>query len=216
MRAKILFTTLIILFMTVLCQTNAQTYTIATTLGNIKIRLYENTPLHKANFERIVEEQVYDSVLFHRVIQHFMIQGGDPATKPDGNGKASVYEERETIPAEFLAENFHKKGALAAARTGDYVNPEKRSSPVQFYIVQGKPYAEEELKYLEDFGGKSWTPEQKEVYKTIGGTPFLDNEYTVFGEVVEGLEIVDSIAAVPTQPGDRPISDVRIIRVVKD
>jgi peptidyl-prolyl cis-trans isomerase B (cyclophilin B) len=217
MKAKILFNTLIILlFMIVSSQTNAQTYTIATTLGNIKIRLYENTPLHKANFERLVEEQVYDSVLFHRVIQHFMIQGGDLATKPVGDGNAPVYEERETIPAEFLAGNFHKKGALAAARTGDYVNPEKRSSATQFYIVQGKPYAEEELKYLEDFGGKSWTPEQKELYKTIGGTPFLDNEYTVFGEVIEGLEVIDSIAAVPTQPDDRPISDVRIIRIIKD
>jgi peptidyl-prolyl cis-trans isomerase B (cyclophilin B) len=216
MKTTCLYTVLFILFMTAFCQTNAQTYTIATTLGDIKIRLYENTPLHKANFERLVAEQVYDSLLFHRVIQHFMIQGGDPATKPANKGEMPLYEERETIPAEFLAGNFHKKGVLAAARTGDYVNPEKRSSPTQFYIVQGKTCTEEELKYLEEFGGKSWTPEQKEIYKTIGGTPFLDNEYTVVGEVVEGLDVVDSIAAVPTQPGDRPVEDVRIIRIVND
>ncbi|MDR2086852.1 MAG: peptidylprolyl isomerase [Dysgonamonadaceae bacterium] len=216
MKTNFLFTVLFILFMTVSDQTNAQTYTIETTLGNIQIRLYENTPLHKANFERLIEEQVYDSVLFHRVIQHFMIQGGDPATKPANRNEIPLYEERETVPAEFLAENFHKKGALAAARTGDFVNPEKRSSPTQFYIVQGKTYADEELQYMEEFGGKSWTPEQKEIYKTIGGTPFLDMEYTVFGEVVTGLDIVDSIAAVPTQPGDRPVSDIRIIRIVKD
>jgi peptidyl-prolyl cis-trans isomerase B (cyclophilin B) len=216
MNTKFLFTILFILFMTVFCQTKAQTFTIETTLGNIKICLYENTPLHKANFERIVAEQVYDSVLFHRVIQDFMIQGGDPATKPTNSGQTPFYEERETIPAEFLAENFHKKGALAAARTGDFVNPEKRSSSTQFYIVQGKTYTEEELKNMEDFGGKSWTPEQKEVYKTTGGTPFLDNEYTVFGEVVEGLDVVDLIAAVPTLPGDRPVEDVRIIRIAKD
>jgi peptidyl-prolyl cis-trans isomerase B (cyclophilin B) len=216
MKTTCLYTVLFILFMTVFCQTNAQTYTIATTLGEIKIRLYENTPLHKANFERLVAEQVYDSLLFHRVIQHFMIQGGDPATKSTAKEETPLYEEMETIPAEFLAENFHKKGVLAAARTGDYVNPEKRSSPTQFYIVQGKTYTDEELKYMEEFGGKSWTPEQKEVYKTIGGTPFLDNEYTVFGEVIEGLDVVDSIAAVPTQPGDRPIEDVRIIRIVTD
>ncbi|MDR2058460.1 MAG: peptidylprolyl isomerase [Dysgonamonadaceae bacterium] len=202
--------------MSVSCQTKAQTYTIETTLGNIKIKLYENTPLHKANFEQMVEEQVYDSVLFHRVIQYFMIQGGDPSTKYADNGEMPVYVERETIPAEFLSENFHKKGALAAARTGDFVNPEKRSSPTQFYIVQGKTYTEEELKYQEDFGGKSWTLEQKEVYKTLGGTPFLDNEYTVYGEVIEGLDVVDVIAAVPTLPNDRPASDVRIIRIVKD
>jgi peptidyl-prolyl cis-trans isomerase B (cyclophilin B) len=216
MNTKFLFTALFILFMTVSCQTKAQTYTIETTLGNIQIRLYENTPLHKANFERLVEEEAYAGVLFHRVIQQFMIQGGDLSTKPADNGEIPAYEEKETLPAEFLSGNFHKKGALAAARTGDFVNPEKRSSPTQFYIVQGKTYTEEELQHMEDFGGKSWTPEQKETYKTVGGTPFLDMEYTVFGEVVAGLDVVDSIAAVPTQPGDRPVADIRIVRIVKD
>jgi peptidyl-prolyl cis-trans isomerase B (cyclophilin B) len=200
----------LILFMTVSCNSKAQTYTIETSLGNIRIKLYENTPLHKANFEKLVEEQVYDSVLFHRVIQNFMIQGGDIRTKNP------AYVEGELIPAEFVAENFHKKGALAAARMGDPVNPEKRSSPTQFYIVQGKTWSDDDLKSMEEFSGKQWTAEQKETYKTIGGTPFLDQDYTVFGEVVEGLEVVDQIAAVPTQPGDRPVADIRIIRIVKD
>ncbi|MDR1368937.1 MAG: peptidylprolyl isomerase [Dysgonamonadaceae bacterium] len=210
MRTKILLITLFTSLMSASCQTNVQTYTIETTSGNIQIRLYENTPLHKANFEKLVAEQVYDSVLFHRVIQNFMIQGGNPATKNP------AYVEGETIPAEFLPENIHKKGALAAARMGDFVNPEKRSSPVQFYIVQGKTYGDDELQYMESSGGKSWAPEQKEVYKTQGGTPFLDMDYTVFGEVVSGLDVVDKIAAVPTLPGDRPLNDVYILRIVKD
>jgi peptidyl-prolyl cis-trans isomerase B (cyclophilin B) len=210
MRTKNLLIALFTLFMSVSYQTNAQIYTIETTLGNIQIRLYENTPLHKVNFEKLVAEQVYDSVLFHRVIQNFMIQGGDPTTKNP------AYVEGETVPAEFIPENIHKKGALAAARKGDFVNPEKRSSPTQFYLVQGKTYTDDELKYLEEYGGKSWTPEQKEVYKTQGGTPFLDMDYTVFGEVVKGLDVVDKIAAVSTLPGDRPVTDVYIIRIVKD
>jgi peptidyl-prolyl cis-trans isomerase B (cyclophilin B) len=214
MRTKNLLIALFTLFMSVSmsvsCQTNAQIYTIETTLGNIQIRLYENTPLHMANFKKLVAEQVYDSVLFHRVIQNFMIQGGDPTTKNP------AYVEGETVPAEFIPENIHKKGALAAARMGDFVNPEKHSSSTQFYLVQGKTYTDDELKYLEEYGGKSWTPEQKEVYKTLGGTPFLDMDYTVFGEVVKGLDVVDKIAAVSTLPGDRPVTDVYILRIVKD
>ena len=192
------------------CRSKSPVYTVETSLGNFKIQLYENTPLHKANFEKLVKEKTYDGVIFHRVIQDFMIQGGNPATKD------SSYVEGDKIPAEFVSENIHKKGALAAARTGDFVNPKKASSPTQFYIVQGKPVLEEELNSLEKRGGKSWTPEQKEVYKTIGGTPFLDMEYTVFGEVVEGLEVVDKIAEVPTNQGDRPVSDIFIIRIKKN
>jgi peptidyl-prolyl cis-trans isomerase B (cyclophilin B) len=196
--------------MSVSFSVKSQTYTIETALGSIEIKLYDNTPLHKANFEKLVENQVYDGVLFHRIIQNFMIQGGDPATK------GSDYVEGETIPAEFVPENFHKKGALAAARTGDMVNPEKRSSPTQFYIVQGKTYTDDELKYFEEYGGKSWTAEQKEIYKTVGGTPFLDQDYTVFGEVVNGLDVLDKIAAVPTLPNDRPVENISIIKVVKN
>ncbi|GHT52595.1 peptidyl-prolyl cis-trans isomerase [Bacteroidia bacterium] len=188
-------------------------YTIETSLGNIKVKLYENTPLHQANFAKLVEEQVYDSVLFHRIIEGFMIQTGDPGTKPGVDRSAII--EGETIPAEFMAENIHKKGALAAARTGDQVNPEKRSSPTQFYIVQGRTFTDEELGQLEAFYGKAWTAEQKEIYKTLGGTPFLDKDYTVFGEVTEGLDVVDQIAALPTGRGDFPLSDIRIIRITK-
>ena len=210
MKIKILIPLLFLLFMSTSCRSKSHIYVIETTLGDLKVKLYENTPLHKANFEKLVKEKTYDGVIFHRVIQDFMIQGGNPATKD------SSYVEGDKIPAEFVPENIHKKGALAAARMGDFVNPEKASSPTQFYIVQGKPVSEDELKNMESRGSKSWTPEQKEVYKTIGGTPFLDMDYTVFGEVLEGLDVVDKIAEVPTGPGDRPISDVRIIRITKD
>ena len=210
MRTKTIIPFLFVLFMSISCQTNAQTYTIETSLGNVKVKLYENTPLHKANFEKLVKENTYDGVPFHRVIQDFMIQGGNISIKD------SSYVEGDKIPAEFISENIHKKGALATARTGDFVNPEKASSPTQFYIVQGRVFSEEELEKMEEYNGKSWTPEQKEIYKTIGGTPFLDMDYTVFGEVVEGLEVVDEIAGVPTGPGDFPVSEVFIIRISKD
>jgi Peptidyl-prolyl cis-trans isomerase (rotamase) - cyclophilin family len=191
------------------CQSKAQTtYTIETSLGNMKVVLYDETPLHKANFEKFVEEGTYNGTIFHRVIQNFMIQGGDPSLIN------SDFVE-ETIPAEIRPNLIHKKGALAAARMGDGVNPERRSS-VQFYIVQGKTYSEDELQNLMDFNGKFWNSLQKETYKVIGGTPFLDRDYTVFGEVTEGLDIIDRIAAVQTAPGDRPIQDVTIIRIVKD
>jgi peptidyl-prolyl cis-trans isomerase B (cyclophilin B) len=200
--------------MSISCQTNAQTYTIKTSLGNMQIRLYENAPLHKANFERLVEENAYDSVLFHRIIQGFMIQTGDLNTKPT-HGE-SISQNEQTITAEFVAENFHKKGAIAAARTGDAVNPEKRSSATQFYIVQGRIFTDEELNYLENANGISWTAEQKNIYKTLGGTPFLDANYTVFGEVIDGLDVIDKIAALPTGIGDSPLSDIRILQIIKN
>lgn len=193
------------------------TYTIETSLGNIRIKLYDNTPLHKANFEKQVEAHAYDSTLFHRVIKDFMIQGGDPATKPVEQRIASNLDENpDLIPAEFVSENIHKKGALAAARMGDHVNPEKKSSPYQFYIVQGRTFSNEELRNMEQFQGKYWTAEQKATYNSFGGTPFLDMDYTVFGEVVSGLGVVDQIAAVATRPGDQPVEDIYVIRVTKD
>lgn len=216
---KLIPVLLCVLLTTISCkaQEMADTYTIETSLGNIKIKLYDSTPLHKANFEQLVEQQFYDSVTFHRVINEFMIQGGDPASKPASmKEKMNLADYEKTIPAEIQKENYHKKGALAAARMGDQVNPEKRSSFTQFYIVHGKTYSDNELKDMEAYFGRYWTDEQKEVYKTLGGTPFLDNEYTVFGEVVEGLGIVNQIAAVATGAMDRPIEDVYIIRVVKD
>jgi peptidyl-prolyl cis-trans isomerase B (cyclophilin B) len=189
-----------------------------TDLGNIIIRLSDSTPLHRDNFLKLVKVGFYDSVLFHRVIQHFMIQSGDPnsrhaaAGQPLGNGGPGY-----TIPAEFRPTLFHKKGVIAAARQGDNVNPQKASSGSQFYIVQGRIFSDAGLDSTETFrlGGKKIPPQQREIYKTIGGTPHLDQNYTVFGEVVKGLDVVDKIAAVPTSKGadrDRPLQDVRIIK----
>ena len=189
---------------------------LVTTAGNITIRLSDSTPLHRDNFLKLVKSKFYDSVLFHRVIKNFMIQSGDPdskraeAGKPLGNGSPGY-----TIPAEFRPGLFHKKGVIAAARTSDNVNPEKRSSGSQFYIVQGKTFTDAGLDSVERDRLKRKIPEaHREVYKTLGGTPHLDQNYTVFGEVVKGLEVVDIIATVTTSrtPPDRPVEDVRILK----
>lgn len=217
----------LLLFMSTSCQSKAQNteeekskptvYTLETSMGNIQVKLYDNTPLHKAHFEKMVNEHTYDSVLFHRVINKFMIQTGDPETKPgDKSMKENPDDLYGLVPAEFRAENFHKKGALAAARMADQVNPEKMSSSTQFYLVQGRVYDEQELQMMEMYYGKSFSPQQREIYKTIGGTPFLDGDYTVYGEIISGLDIVDKIAATPTRPGDRPIEDIYLIRVTKN
>ena len=191
---------------------------IQTTMGDIVIRLSDSTPLHRDNFLKLVKVGFYDSVLFHRVIKDFMIQSGDPNSKsapagqPLGNGGPGY-----TIPAEFRATLFHKKGVIAAARTGDNVNPQKASSGSQFYIVQGKVYTDAGLDSIETFrmNGRKLPAANREVYKTIGGTPHLDQGYTVYGEVVKGLDVVDKIAVVQTsrsQDRDRPLQDVRIIK----
>jgi peptidyl-prolyl cis-trans isomerase B (cyclophilin B) len=189
-----------------------------TNYGDIILHLYDSTPLHRDNFLTLVKTGYYDSVLFHRVIQNFMIQSGDPNSKeakagePLGNGGPGY-----TVPAEFRQSLFHKKGVIAAARTGDDVNPQKASSGSQFYIVQGKIFTDAGLDSVETFRlkGRKIPPEQREVYKTIGGTPHLDQNYTVFGEVVKGLDVVDKIAAVQTSKGsdrDRPLQDVKILK----
>lgn len=184
---------------------------IETDYGNMKVKLYNETPQHRDNFLKLVKEGFYDSLLFHRVIQGFMIQGGDPKSKmapagaPLGDGNIGY-----TIPAEFNSKLIHKKGALAAARTGDNVNPQKRSSGSQFYIVQGNLWNPGSFQMLEQRTGKTLTPEQRSVYSSIGGTPFLDGDYTVFGEVVEGLDVIDKIASVKCGPMDRPVDDVRM------
>jgi peptidyl-prolyl cis-trans isomerase B (cyclophilin B) len=165
---------------------------------------------------KLVKQQYYDSVLFHRVINNFMIQAGDPNSKnapagqPLGEGGPGY-----TIPAEFRTTLFHKKGMIAAARQGDNVNPEKASSGSQFYITQGRKFTDAGLDSLETFRlqGRKIPPEQREAYKTIGGTPHLDQGYTVFGEVIKGLDVIDKIAAVPTSKAadkDRPLEDIRI------
>jgi peptidyl-prolyl cis-trans isomerase B (cyclophilin B) len=211
-----LFTSLLLLIMTSSCQSQGQTYTIETNLGSIQVKLYDQTPLHKENFEKLVNEQFYDSVLFHRIIQGFMIQTGNGATKGKDGNALEDGDLGYTVPAEFVPELFHKKGALAAARTGDAVNPEKRSSSSQFYIVQGRTYTDMDLDQIEKGLGIKYTEFQRGIYKTLGGTPFLDQNYTVFGEVVKGLDVVDKIAALPTDPRDWPMVDIRILRIVKD
>lgn len=189
-----------------------------TTAGNIVLRLYDSTPLHRDNFLKLVKAHYYDSVLFHRVIKNFMIQSGDPNSKtalagqPLGNGGPDYM-----VPAEFRPTLFHKKGVLAAARNGDDVNPQKQSSASQFYIVQGRRFTDRELDSVEvvRLKGYKLPVEHREVYKTIGGTPQLDQNYTVFGEVVRGLDVVDSIAGTATSKGvdkDRPLQDIRIIK----
>jgi cyclophilin family peptidyl-prolyl cis-trans isomerase len=237
-----------------------------TSKGDMKIKLYDETPQHRDNFVKLAEQGFYDSLLFHRVINEFMIQGGDPESKGAepakmlGNGGPGYQ-----IPAEINYPTLiHKKGALAAARTGDNVNPERKSSGSQFYIVQGKTYNDEGFKSIEkryedmkrqqlfyktleeykdtlqaiQQAGDQKTfmdmrvlieeevekklasepkqtipEEEKEVYRTVGGVPHLDDNYTVFGEVVEGLEVIDAIAGVETGQADRPREDVYIIKV---
>lgn len=191
---------------------------IVTDYGTMTVKLYNETPLHRDNFLKLVKQGFYDSLIFHRVIRNFMIQGGDPeskkasASQPLGNGGPGY-----TIPAEIRPGLIHKKGALSAARMGDAVNPSKASSGSQFYLVQGVVYPIEQLNSAEQQNGFRFTHQQKEAYSTIGGTPHLDNGYTVFGEVIEGLEVIDAIAAVTTAPGDRPVKDVRMkMMVVRD
>ncbi len=186
-----------------------------TSYGDIVIRLSDSTPLHRDNFLKLVKVRFYDSVLFHRVIKDFMIQSGDPNSKtakpgiPLGNGGPKY-----KIPAEFRPSLFHKKGVIAAARDN---NPEKASSGSQFYITKGKIFTDAGLDSVETIRleGRKLPSAHREVYKTIGGTPHLDMNYTVFGEVVKGIEIVDKIAAAATSRGkdrDRPVENVTIIK----
>lgn len=182
---------------------------IETEYGDMLVELYDATPEHQANFLKLAGEGFYDSLLFHRVIQGFMIQGGDPnsrnAAPSQGLGSGGP---GYTLPAEFVDTLVHVKGALAAARTADQVNPERRSSGSQFYIVHGRPVNEDNLKVIAARGGFQYNPAQVQQYMKLGGTPFLDQNYTVFGRVVEGLEVIDRIAGVQTNRRDRPRQDV--------
>ncbi len=189
---------------------------IKTPFGKMVFVLYDETPLHKDNFIKLAKKHFYDGLLFHRVIDSFMIQGGDPDSRDAragtflGNGDVGY-----TIPAEFRKDLFHQKGALAMAREGDNVNPQKASSGCQFYIVQGKKYTDKELDQIAARTGRDFTKKQREIYKTIGGTPFLDGAYTVFGQMTKGEAVLDQIAAVATDENDRPKKDIPMkVRIV--
>ncbi len=184
-----------------------------TTEGVMLVKLYNQTPQHRDNMVKLVKEGYYDGLLFHRVIKSFMIQGGDPDSrnaKPGqmlGQGGPGY-----TVPAEIIDSLIHKKGALAAARMGDQVNPTKASSGSQFYIVQGRPFNENELKSMEARSGIKYTDEQKQLYATLGGVPHLDGAYTVFGELVTGFDVLDKIGNTQTGAGDRPVKEMKIIK----
>ena len=264
MTRKIIALSFLVFSLIACSQVDENVVNIETSEGTITVRLYEDTPLHRENFVKLVKEGYYDGLLFHRVIDHFMIQGGDP----DSRGAAPGVLLGESDPgymidAEFRPSHFHKKGALAAAREGDAENPERRSSGSQFYLVQGNVFTPEELgntvarvnEYrrmavyerlksqcaamldsLQSLGDQqglaalsesltarcdslsrteqlTLTPEQREAYTTLGGTPHLDGQYTVFGEITDGMEVLERIAAVATDSNDRPLQDVVIRRM---
>jgi len=190
---------------------------ITTEYGVMVAELFDATPKHRDNFLKLIEQGFYDGLLFHRVIEGFMIQGGDPDSKtaaagaPLGSGGPGYQ-----VPAEFVDSLVHIKGSLAAARTGDQMNPQRMSSGSQFYIVQGRPVEKNVLEMFETRKGTTYTPEQKEEYMEWGGTPALDRDYTVFGRVISGLDVIDKIAKVQKDARDRPLKDVKMsIKAVK-
>lgn len=224
MRRKTTF--LLSLLLTIALGVSAQTseprheILLETDSGNVRIALCNETPQHRDNILRLVEAHAYDGVLFHRVISNFMVQTGDLGSIGASQGKLlGDTPEKYSVPAEIrFPQLFHKRGAVAAAREGDDVNPERRSSATQFYIVWGRQWDDASLDKLQQRidqmtqGTVKLTPEIREVYKTLGGTPHLDGSYTVFGEVVEGLEVVERIEKAATDDHDRPLKDIRVVR----
>ncbi len=203
MKIKIVLTLILsFLFMMELDAQKSTKVLIHTDMGDIKVMLYDDTPLHRDNFVKLAKEGFYNGAIFHRVIKEFMIQGGGA---PAGKEEVSY-----RIPAEIKVNHIHKKGALAAARMGDQINPKKESSGSQFYIVQGVKYTDAQLNQFEAQRGLKFSPEQRKAYTTVGGTPHLDGGYTVFGEVISGIEVVDKIAAVKTAAGDKPLTDIKM------
>lgn len=204
---------LLLSFLIINFNTYAQKYKVImhTDKGKVTMKLYDQTPKHRDNFVKLAKEGFYDGLLFHRVIKDFMVQGGDPESKnakPDqmlGNGGLDY-----RVSAEFNKDIIHQKGALAAARDN---NPEKASSSCQFYIVTGKKFTSSEVDNFSKKTGAVYTDEQKKIYEEIGGTPHLDNGYTVFGQVIKGMEVVDQIQEVKTNKQDRPVDDVHIQKV---
>lgn len=183
----------------------------------MKCILYKETPMHADNFVELCNKGFYDGLLFHRVIEGFMIQTGDPDSRDAKKGSMLGFgDSGYTIPGEFNPDLYHRKGVLAAARQGDQVNPGRESNGSQFYIIQGSKITELELNGMEASGGHiPFTQEQKMYYTTLGGAPHLDYAYTVFGEVVEGLEVIDAIASMATDERNRPLEDVKIIRITE-
>ncbi|MBR9919827.1 MAG: peptidylprolyl isomerase [Bacteroidetes bacterium] len=209
---KLIFGSIAALFlMASSCGDSTRVALIETEYGNMKVELSDLTPQHRDNFVKLVEEGFYDDLLFHRVIDGFMIQGGDPNSKdagpnvPLGSGGPGY-----KVPAEIVPELIHVKGALAAARQGDQVNPQKESSGSQFYIVHGQPVQTQMLEQLQRQKGYEYTEEQLAAYANNPGTPFLDQDYTVFGMVIEGMDVIDKIAAVRTAAGNRPVEPVKM------
>lgn len=192
-----------------------KTLVITTKYGTIKVRLYNETPKHRDNYVKLAQEHFFDSLMFHRCIKDFMIQGGDPDSKHAKPGvQLGEGGLKYTIPAEIQPNLFHKYGVIAAARDN---NPEKASSSSQFYIAVGKVYTDAQLTQMEQQTGKKFTDEERKAYTTIGGIPHLDGNYTVFGEVYEGMNLVDSIIKQPTDHNNRPLVDIRMeIKVGKD
>ena len=190
-------------------------YEIMTPQGNIRIRLYDETPSHRDNFKKLVADKFYDGTTFHRVIRNFIVQGGDPNSKDDDPYNDGTGGPGYTVAPEFSQLLFHKKGALAAARQPDAVNPQRRSSGSQFYIVQGRTYTQEELTETEQYiAGQvrdpnfRFSPRARQTYTSVGGYPSLDMQYTVFGEIIDGFDVLDRISAVQTETNDRPKQDV--------
>lgn len=224
MRRYIVFLILFVLVFSAYAQERPDTLRhevmLETTAGNIRLQLYNETPKHRDNFLAFVKKGYYDGNLFHRVIADFMIQTGDSTTRHSQAGeRVGMYAPAETIPAEIVfPKYFHKRGSLCAARTADNINPERASSSTQFYIVWGRTFTERQMEVvkervaLQTQGKVQLTDSIIQYYQTQGGTPHLDGQYTVFGEVVDGLNIVDAIQRTPTDSFDRPLSDVRIIR----
>lgn len=192
------------------CNSDSKTYvTIKTKFGDMKVELYDSTPKHKENFLKLVKDGFYEDLLFHRVMPEFMVQGGDPGSRTAAKGaRLGTGGPGYTIDAEIGAPHF--KGTLAAARQPDNINPQKKSSGSQFYLVHGSIQADGQLDRYERSKGFKYNQAQRDKYKTIGGTPALDNDYTVFGEVVEGLEVIDKIAGETTDEYDRPFEDIRM------
>ena len=214
---KTIFLVLTLVIFSMMSENQAQQTQVRmkTSLGEITLLLYDDTPMHRDNFIELINKKFYDGILFHRVIPGFMIQAGDPNSKNAKSGdRLGSGNPGYTVPAEFRPQLYHKKGALAAARLGDQANPKKESSGSQFYIDTGKVWTNNDLNQMESTNTHpKFTDEQRQIYTTIGGYPPLDYNYTVFGEVTEGVEIAEKIGLVKRDRSDRPLDDVKILSI---